>query len=222
MVDTGGVTRRARPLRPALAALAALAVAVLGAACTSTGYHYVKNSDDRTYFKVPDGWKLFGEDAVMKVFGKGLSPRERRTERDTTWQVVFDASPKPSIDHLGDPKAKHPNGIAVVRELSFDDADTMSISSLRNLFYDVDSAIQNDTGEVLTYEPLEPDGGFHGFHLVANVDADKGRVVTLDQTTLVDQATSKVYSLLVTCDADCYDHNSEQIGHVVDSWTVKS
>ena len=74
---------------------------------------------------------------------------------------------------------------------------------------------------MLTYEPLEPDGGFHGFHLVANVDADKGRVVTLDQTTLVDQATSKVYSLLVTCDADCYDHNSEQIGHVVDSWTVR-
>ena len=210
---------RARPLR---LAAAAVVIAVLGAACAGSGYHYVKNSDDRTYFKVPEGWKLFDEQKVLKAFGKGLSPREKQTERDTTWQVVFDASPKPKIAHLGDPAAKHPNGIAIVRELSFDDADSLSISSLRNLFFDVDTAVQNNTGEILTYEPLEPDGGFHGFHLVANVDSGKNHVITLDQTTLVDQATSKVYSLLVTCDARCYDKNSDQIGHVVDSWTVKS
>jgi hypothetical protein len=210
--------RRRLPLG---AAAAGLVLALLGAACASTGYHYVKNSDDRTYFKVPDAWKLYSEDEVLKAYAKDLSPRQREAERDSSWQVVFDASPKPSLSHLGNPKAHHPNGIAVVRQLSFDDSDSLSLSSLRNLFYDVDTAIQNQMGEIITYEPLEPDGGFHGFHLVADVDSQNGGVVTLDQTTLVDQATSKVYTLLITCDARCYDDNQDQIERVVDSWTVR-
>jgi hypothetical protein len=218
MVDTGAVIRRPLPLT---VAIVSLTLAVLGAACSSTGYHYVKNSDDRTYFKVPEAWKLYGEEQVLESYSKDLSPRERAVERDTTWQVVFDASPQPSLTHLGDPKAHHPNGIAIVRELSFDDTDTLSLVSLRNLFYDIDTAVQNQMGEVITYEMLEPDGGFHGFHLVAEVDAEKGRTVTLDQTTLVDQATSKVYTLLVTCDAKCYDDNVDQIERVVKSWTVQ-
>ena len=216
MVDTGAVTRWRRPLGLA----GVLVLVVLGAACSGSGYHYVKSSDDRTYFKVPDAWKLFDESQVLKELGKDLSPRERATERDTSWQVVFDASPRPSVKHLGDPKAKHPNGIAVVRELSFDDADSLSLGSLRNLFFDVDTAVQNQMGEIRTYDQLEPDGGLHGFHLVADVDTAAGRVVTLDQTTLVDQSTSKVYTLLVTCDAACYSHNSDQIDRVVKSWTV--
>jgi hypothetical protein len=206
---------------PLGAVAAVLVVAVVGAACSSSGYHYVKNSDDRTYFKVPDGWKLYGEDEVLSAYAKDLSPRQREAERDTSWQVVFDANPKPSLSHLGNPKAQHPNGIAVVRELSFDDADSLSIGSLRNLFYDVDTAVQNQMGEVVAYEQLAPDGGFHGFHLVADIDAQLGGVVTLDQTTLVDQATSKVYSLLITCDAQCYDDNAGLIERVVDSWTVQ-
>ena len=219
MVDTGAVTRWRRPVS---ALGGALVVAVLVAGCASSGYHYVKSSEDRTYFKVPDGWKLFGENEVIKAYGKSLSPRQRAAERDSSWQVVFDASPKPSISHLGDPKAKDPNGIAVVRELSFDDADSLSLSSLRNLFYDVDTSVQNQMGQIVTYEPLELDGGFHGFHMVAEVDSEQGNVVTLDQTTLVDQATSKVYTLLVTCDSKCYDRNSDQIDRVVKSWTVRS
>jgi len=218
MVDTGVVTSTRRRLG---AALGGLLLVALGAGCAGSGYHYVKNSDDRTYFKVPEGWKLFDEDQVLKVFARDLSPRERDAERDSSWQVVFDASPRPSIAHLGDPKAKHPNGIAVVRELSFDDSDSLSLGSMRNLFFDVDSAVQNQMGEIVSYEPLELDGGFHGFHMVAEVDSENGAVVTLDQTTLVDQATSKVYTLLVTCTAQCYADHSDQIGRVVDSWTVR-
>jgi len=210
-----------RPRRWSIVALAALAAALLGTACSSTGYHYVKSSDDRTYFKVPEGWKLYDEDQLLKAYGKDLSPRQKASELDTAWQVAFDASPQPSLEHLGDPKAKHPNGLAVVRELSFDAADTTSLVSLRNLFYDVDTAVQNEMGEIIAYEPLEPEGGFHGFHLVAEVDTADGTVVTLDQTSLVDQATSKVYTLLVTCDARCYDDNVDQIERVVGSWTVR-
>jgi hypothetical protein len=46
--------------------------------------------------------------------------------------------------------------------------------------------------------------------------------MTIDQTVLVDQATSKVYALLVSCSNVCYEHNSKQIKQVVDSWTVRA
>ena len=57
MVDTGEVTGRTS--HPLVLLLSALAIAVLAAACSGTGYTYVKNSDDQTYFKVPDKWKLY-------------------------------------------------------------------------------------------------------------------------------------------------------------------
>jgi hypothetical protein len=213
MVDTGAVMRR-RLRSGGVAAVLALAVA--GAACSSSGYHYVKNSDDRTYFKVPDEWRLFDEDELTAR----LTPRERDSVRETSWQVAFDASPRPSLKHLLAPKTKHPNGYATVQQLDFNASDNISLSALRNFFFDIDAAVQNEVGAIVAYEQLEPDGGFRGFHLVAEVQTQDGNVVTVDQTMLLDQATSRLYALIVTCNAQCYDDNADQIGRVVDSWTV--
>ena len=60
-----------------------LALAVAGAACSSSGYHYVKNSDDRTYFKVPDGWKLYDEDELTARGSRlvNVTPSARRAGR---------------------------------------------------------------------------------------------------------------------------------------------
>jgi hypothetical protein len=50
----------------------------------------------------------------------------------------------------------------------------------------------------------------------------EGGVITIDQTVLLDQATTKVYVLIVSCSSVCYEQNSKQIKQVVDSWTVRS
>ena len=49
-----------------------------------------------------------------------------------------------------------------------------------------------------------------------------GKVMTIDQTVLVDQATTKVYALLVSCSNVCYERNAGVIKSVVDSWTVRA
>ena len=116
--------------------------------------------------------------------------------------------------------ADHPSGLAVVRNLTFDDSDMLSTSVLRNYFFDVDTALQDETGELVEYEELQLDGGFRGIRLVANLDVD-GKRMTIDQTALVDQATSKLYALLVSCSNVCFDDNKGEISKVVDSWTVR-
>lgn len=200
--------------------LAGLAAMVFVAGCAGSGFSYVKSSSDKTYFKVPDRWTLFDESDVVESLGADLTDTEREAELDQSWRVAFDAAPEPTLRHLGAAGANHPAGIAVVRNLDFDAADVISLSVLRNYFFDVDTALQDGTGEVLDYEELQIDGGFRGSHLVATLDVGDERM-TIDQTILLDQATTKLYALLVSCSNVCYDDNKGQISTVVDSWTVR-
>jgi hypothetical protein len=195
---------------------------VLLGACSGSGYHYVKSSEDRTYFKVPDEWKLYDEDQVLATLGKSLSPRQREVQLETAWHVAFDAADKPALNrHFLDPRARKPVGLASVEELDFDTSDQLSIQSLRNFYFEIDAALDNGSADVQLYEPLEVDGGFHGIHLIADIEDAQGRVLTFDQTSLLDQSTSKLYTLLVACSADCYEEHQDKIDRVVDSWTVE-
>ena len=201
---------------------AGLVAVGLLAGCANSGYDYVKSSSDKTYFKVPSKWTLFDEEDIVDRLGGDLTDAQRQQTLDETWRVAFDASPNPTLRHLGATSARDPSGLAVVRTLSFDDADAMSLGSLRNYFFDIDTMMDDETAEVVSYEDLEFDGGFHGSHLVANLTMSDGGVMTIDQTLLLDQATTKLYALIVSCSSVCYEQNSKDIKQVVDSWTVRA
>ena len=200
---------------------AGLVAVGLLAGCANSGYDYVKSSSDRTYFKVPSKWTLYDEEALADRFNGDLTDAQREQLLDDTWRVAFDASPTPTLRHLLETGAKDPSGVALVRTLTFDDADTVSLSALRNYFFDVDKALEDGTGEVVTYEDLQLDGGFRGSHLVANLSMSDGGAMTIDQTILLDQATTKLYALIVSCSSVCYERNSGDIKKVVESWTVR-
>ena len=201
-----------------IAAVLAAVVVVVG--CTDSGFSYVKSSEDRTYFKVPDRWTLFDEREMLAVLGGDLTEAERRSELADTWRVAFDAAPRASLRNLGAPDAAHPVGLAVVRTLDFDASDKVSLSTLRNYFFEVDQALEGGTADVLEYEEIQRDGGFRGSHLVATLDVE-GQRMTIDQTILLDQATRKLYGLLVSCSVACFDDNRRKIATVVESWTVR-
>ena len=201
---------------------AGLVAVGLLAGCAGSGYDYVKSSSDRTYFKVPSKWTLYDEEDLADRFNGDLTDAQREQLLDDSWRVAFDASPKPTLGHLLETNAKDPSGVAVVRSLSFDDSDNVSLASLRNYFFDIDTAMSDGTGEVVDYEDLQLDGGFRGNHVVANLTMSDGGVMTIDQTMLLDQATTKLYALIVACSSTCYERNSGDIKKVVDSWTVRA
>jgi hypothetical protein len=213
------MTVRSGRVRPVAAALF-LAAPLLLAACAGTGYHYVKSSENHTYFKVPDNWKLYDQDTVLDALKSTLSKDEIQQTRDTSWTTIFDASPQPSLHHIASATAKYPVGRAVVQDLSPDSSDAVSLQSLRNLFYDVDTALKNGSAHVASYDLVEFDGGFHGVHLVARLDTKNGSV-EFNQIAVVDQATSKVYAISIACSTECYDKYESKIDNVMKSWTVK-
>jgi hypothetical protein len=212
-VDTQGVP--IRRLVPVLFGLTALA---LMSGCAGTGYHYVKRSEDHTYFKVPDSWKLFDEDQMLAA-DKSLSEEERTVFRDNAWETGFDGSPQPSVQHLDIADNRHPVGRAMVLSLSGDAADELSLKTLRNLFFDIDGIETGDSANVLEYRRVNFDGGFRGSRFVAEVSRGK-KTFTVNQIAVVDQATNKIHALVVTCTRACYDANEEKIEAIVDSYTV--
>jgi hypothetical protein len=217
------------------AVVAGLVVALIAAACAPSGQRFVKNSSEGVYFKIPDDWELYDEDAILEFQEEDLSPLELEGTREGGWQVFFDAAPSPTLNHLGELVTKHPNGQAQVIQLGSQARDTVSMESLRNLIFPIDEVSEFDSSLVELVDGKEiHEDGVRGVQFVFNIDSrvpaliqtgtlEPGtrRYATFNQTTLLDERTETLYVLLVSCSAECYEDNEGTIDDVVESWTVK-
>lgn len=208
---------RRQPWR--IAALTATLVLLSG--CAGSGYRYVKNSQVKTYFKVPERWTLFNQGQVLANEASTLTPDQVAAKKATEWVVYFDGNPSPSINHVLDDPPGYPLGLARVRALATKERDDFSLSSLRNEGVTIDqySAADrvvppSDSKEVVR------SGGLHGTRQVHTIKVDKG-LLTVSRTALVDPGTHLVYLLVIGCESRCYQENRRVIDEVVRSWTVK-
>ena len=120
-----------------------------------------------------------------------ISLRRRLKQRaQNQWSAIFDGHPRPRCRTSRTARPTHPVGRALVQTLTPESADGVSLMSLRNVFFDVDTKVSNDTASVVSYTPVERDGGFHGSHLVIKLTTSKGEVM-VNQIALLDQATSE-------------------------------
>jgi hypothetical protein len=219
----GASQRPRRTARLAVGVTLGVAAVLLISACTGSGYHYLKNSEDGsgTYFKVPDGWKIYDEDEFFKT--RDLSPVRSRLVRDTSWTVAFDASSKPSLKHYDQLVTNQPFGLARVREIDPEERSTFSIESMRNIVIPVDSlSEQGAEVEVLRMDEFTESGGFRGLRFTFNVQPpEEKQFVTFDQVTIVDADTKELHVLFISCSARCYEREKGTIDTVMESWTVK-
>ncbi len=201
-----------------------LAVAALAlSACTGSGYHYVKNGSNGsgTYFKVPEAWHLYGEDAFVK--SRHLSPTERKDAKADSWTVAFDASARPTLRHFDTPAPKQPFGIAEVRTLGTKERDSFSLMAMRNYFVPVDEFLQSGVDvHPLRLDEFTRDGGFRGQRFTFEFSVpSRNESVTVDQVAIIDSGTKEVHFLAVSCSSSCYAREKDTINKIVDSWTVK-
>lgn len=204
------------------AAALVLAGAFALAACTS-GYHYVKNGSNGsgTYFKVPESWRIYNEDAFIK--SRHLSPTQAKNAKADSWTVAFDGSPRPTLRHFDATAPKQPFGIAEVRTLSTQERDSFSLMSMRNYFVPVDDLLQSGVDvRPLRLDDFTRDGGFRGQRFTFEFTVPSSRKsVTVDQVAIVDAGTSQIHFLAVSCTSTCYSNQKDTINKIVESWTVK-
>jgi hypothetical protein len=213
-VDNGGVIGRVAWRVAAVVLAGAMAVG-----CAGSGYKYVKATTNNAYYKIPKGWRLFDKQQVIASTGAQLSNEE---ESGLRYLAIFDADPKPSLDHDLQ-TAAHPFGVVRVRSLNIEERDTFSLAALRNEVIPIDEILDKKLGDVEVVEgphTLTQKDGLHGTRIVYTVQGTSNSF-TVDQTGLVDPATNMVYFFIVGCDADCYASNRRTITEIADSWTVK-
>jgi hypothetical protein len=187
-----------------------------------SGYHYVKNSATSTYFKVPGQWTLFDEDKIFADQATDFSPEREAAAKAALWLVGFDADPRPALSHLLSSSSKYPEGLARVEEIADRARDTISLASMRNVIFPIDQLLSTGSTdlEVLSSQDIVQSGGIHGNRVIFNL-RQHGVFMTMNQTALVDPATTRQYVFVIGCEAHCYLANREQIDAVVESWTVK-
>ncbi|MBW3557716.1 MAG: hypothetical protein KY454_12365 [Actinobacteria bacterium] len=217
-----GVKMAVRTIRGARALVVAFVVFAAGGACSlqRSGYQFVRSKETGTYFKVPDGWTVYGHGDVTRFLEQQGAASEETRGR-TPFISTFSAEKKAKVLPF-DPTGDRPAGIVRVKTLSPAERDETSFASLREEIVDFDTGLQTGQIEVLDSQEIEQEDGVRGQRVVFKIrDPASGGVFTIDQTTLLDRSTSKLYLLAVGCESRCYDQNRKQIDVVVDSLTIK-
>jgi hypothetical protein len=215
-----------------------LVLVAAGALATSTGcgapeFEYVKNSEQKTYFKVPSSWKRISQDEVNEATFGDQSSATAQARAKLVWAVAYDADPAPAGQHvaIGYP-AEKPVARAMVGPVAQEARGAISLDFLRDIGLPVTASARQQAAsdpsfgytdfELLHDEVLTPEAGLHGVREVFNYRLPTGGLQTFDQTALINNDASQFYLLQVHCSARCYSDNMDQLQTVVTSFTVRS
>lgn len=207
-------------------AMAAI-VAVTVAGCGGSGYTYHSNQDEQVFFKLPDSWTVFDNDDFTAAGAN---------EEPGLWRRGFSAGRAPTIEEVLAIASDEPRGYVEISPLDVSERDTMNLAVLRgaNLGTDaagnpldpIEYAEENPNGEIqiLGYDDsIVYDHGAHGVHIrVAITPNGADSTGIIDQTALIDAATSRRYLLSIGCSVQCFDEHETEIQEVIESWTLEA
>ena len=214
------------------AGAAAIAAVALAGGCAAPEFTYVKNSGQKTYFKVPHDWHAIGTRSLDDVLS-GTNPDSATTKlrQQLWWSVAYDASADPTPDHLlTNEVTNQPIVYARVAQLTESQQNAVSLDMLSNAFLPVTDDAREAaaatiplTGfELVHDEVLTPSSGLHGVRVIYDYELADGVLHTFDQTALVNNDGSKVYLLIIRCSTTCYRERSSELDTIAKSFTVRS
>jgi len=199
------------------AILVAAAATLLAAGCAGSGYTYQANKKEQLYFKLPDDWTVFDTNDLLP---------ETQGESSGGWVRGFAGGTRPTPDAVRAIAHTEPRGYVEVQKLSVMERDGLSLATLRGTNFGTDPlqfAQDNPDGplEILDYDDVVLDGGPHGVHIrVAITPEGEDVTAIIDQTVLVDKATTTRYVLSIGCNSACWDEHHGEIEEVIKSWTL--
>jgi hypothetical protein len=209
-----------------VALLVGCAVIVTTAACGAPEYTYIKNSSDRTYFKVPSSWRVIDEKALEQVSSGGSTP----SQKSDRWAVAYDAADVPSPAHLVDKDTSEPIVYASVQQVPEAARAQVSLDTLRDLLLPVTPAAREGAAagsatftdfNLVEETVLTPQPGLRGVHEVFQYRVQKGPLQTFDKTAYMNSDASKVYVMLLRCSSECYKARRAELESMTASFTVQ-
>jgi hypothetical protein len=204
-------------------------VATLAAACGNAKYTYVKNSGEKTYFKVPAGWHKIEQDTLDRALsGDDPDSASAQVKKEISWSIAYDGATDPSANHLMGGNDQ-PFVYASIRQLTDGERGVISLNHLRDIFLPVtDEARQTaqtqgapfDDFELLRDQELTPGRGIRGVRETYNYSVPLGGLQTYDLTAYVSD-DGHMYLMIVRCSARCFRERSGELESIVKSFTVR-
>src|SRR5689334_6978298 len=96
-----GLRMLKRAIQVGAAATAVAAVIAVTGGCGTPEFTYVKNSGQKTYFKVPHDWHQISTDTLDDVLsGTNPDSAAKDVRQQLWWSVAYDAADEPNAAHL--------------------------------------------------------------------------------------------------------------------------
>lgn len=223
----GGVPARSAVLLAALVT----ALPAASAGCGASEYTYVKNSEAKTYFKVPAEWRRIDQ-AALEAALVDADPDSATAElnRRLTWSVAFDAEDPPDPYHLYGMGGDQPFVYALVRRLTDEQHGMISLNVMRDVFLPVTEEARTAAAErgttftgfeLLRDDTLKPGDGLRGVRVTYNYQVPPlGMLQTFDVTSYASDE-GRLYVLVLRCSARCYKERRGEFDSIAESFTVR-
>jgi hypothetical protein len=218
---------------------------VLATSCGQSKFRYVSNSDINTYLKVPNDWKVYKQDDLVRAeidaarqANQPSSLIDVLINRQFQWRMAFDGDPEPSVEHTLS-LAEEPVVEVSVRALDQDEHDQVSLAALRNVIINYDEmkaeAQSNLSGRGMgiagesttTFRPIDEEelhyaDGVRGIRLRYVLRPNSSSpFYAFDQTTLVDSKAQRLYVLLIRSGEAQFLRYNQLFTEIAKSFTVK-
>ena len=205
---------------------AVMAIAVFSLTSCSQSQIYAMDKVSGTYFAIPKGWNKIVKSDLDKAESKSTAENAAEKLASVIWQEAYATSPKVAAPQVLNLQA--PEGAVVyvrVRNLNFEESNSISNNTLRNLIAPVTTWLEDPENAnpkfvlIDDYERVEK--AARGIRTIYRLADDSGRSETVDQTVLLSEDRSRDYILLVRAKTKYYDKHVDELLAIGDSFTVR-
>ena len=209
-----------------LAIVALITAGLVGLTGCSQSQIYAMDKVSGTYLAIPKGWNKIVKSDLDKAESKSTAPNAAEKLASVIWQEAYATSPKVAVPQVLNLQA--PEGAVVyvrVRNLNFEESNSISNNTLRNLIAPVTTWLEDPDNAnpkfvlIDDYERIEK--AARGIRTIYTLADDSGVSETVDQTVLLSEDRTRVYILLVRAKTKYYDKHVDELLAIGDSFTVR-
>lgn len=204
--------------------------AILGASVSgcATSVVYVSSTAQGIFFKLPQGWHVFGQNQLKRagfVLDVNATNRADQTALGNSYPVFYSlSSPSRRVaTRFGIQfDSKLPWALAVVISLGYNSQSTITLAQLTDQFFNVDGLAAAGGKAIALRHPSEVvSGPYRGMRIAYRVDQPVGRPFDFEQVAVLNSATTKLWMLDLGCSPSCFEHNRRAMDFIAGSFTVK-
>jgi len=213
-------------VRKRLVFSAVMTSALIAMTSCSQSQLYAADKTSGTYVAIPKGWNKIEKSLLNKAESKSTASGAAEKLASVVWQEAYTTSKKVTPADVLSLSA--PDGAIVyvrVRDLNYDEINSVSYNNLRNLIMPIttwlDDPTKADAKFVLhdDYERIEKIA--RGVRTIYTFGDKSGTSQTVDQTALVSDERTRIYVLIIRATTEYFKKHAKELQTIGDSFTVR-